>query len=276
MSALGYAGKLQSFIAGLVPWWLQGPMAGAWNEALGLTLDLASETLLSGLRGSAPLRCFVDALPWIGADRGIRRYPNEPTSSYRRRCASFRQIKRHAGSHYGQLINLQPYFLPTNRPVIRIVHQAGDGSSATWHTLNASGEYTYWRANPSNWNWDGVDSRWSRFWVIIYVNGVGTDAALYDDGTTYDDGTVWDGHLTRAQVEDIIEIVNEAKAPHSVLAGVILAPDPDSFDPTATATADAFGATSLPVGNWSYATDMTTGHPTRLDGAIFAYDMNGH
>jgi len=272
MSGHGYAGKLQAFIAGIVPWWLQNPMAGAFNEAIGLTLDLASETLLSGLRGSLPLRCFPDALPWIGADRGIRRYPNEPTSSYRRRCAQWRQIKRHAGSHYGQLINLQPYFLPTNRPVIRIVHQDGDGATATWHTLDAGGAYSYHRATPSNWNWDGATAQWSRFWVIVYVNGVGLAPTLWDDGALWDGGSIWDGYLTSDQISDIVEIVNEAKAPHSMLAGVILATDPNSFDPLTTSIPIGDGTTTLPTGHWGKSVAPFTGLPTRLATAIIAYD----
>jgi hypothetical protein len=270
----GYAGKLQGFLAGIVPWWLQGPNAGAFLESIGLTLDLANSTLLDGLRGAQPLKCFLDALPYIGADRGLRRYPTEPSQSYRRRLAQWRQIKKHYGSHYGEMINLQPYFLPGRLPLMRIVHQAGDGSTAVWHTLTPNGNYLVHHATPSNWNWDGVPAKASRFWLIIYVSSVGSDAAAYDDGTTWDDGsTVWDGHLTSAQVDDIVEIVNEAKAAHSMLWGVILATTGASFLPTATATTDANGATSLPVGNWGSAIDATTGEPSRLYTAAFPYDL---
>jgi hypothetical protein len=277
---MSYAGPLQQFAAslgGALPGFMRGPNSQAFLEALGLRLDVQLTTLIEGMRQSQPLRCWPDALAYIGADRGIRRMPSEPTESYRVRLARWRQIKRFAGSHYGEMINLQPYFLPLNVPKIRIVYQAGDGLSATWHTLDADGVYSVYRHTPSNWNWDGQQTDWSRFWVIVYVDGVGDDAARYDDGTIYDDGsTVWGGHLTAGQIEDIVEIVNESKAAYSVLAGVILATDPASFDPASTYTADANGATSLPIANWSYATDMATGHPTRLDGAIFAFDMNGH
>lgn len=275
MSAGGYAGRLQGYLAGLVPQWLQGPNAGAFLEALGLTLDLGSSTLLDGLRGSQPLRCFLDALPFIGADRGLRQYPTEPSQSYRRRLAQWRQIKAHFGSHYGEMLNLQPYFLPGTLPKIRVFHQSGDGLYSACHTLDASGVYSVVTSSPSIWDWDGVDAKWSRFWVVIYVNGIGSDAAKYDDGTTWDDGTVWDGHLTSAQVDDIVEIINEAKAPHSILWGVVLAPDPASFDPSVAVTTDGNGATSLPVGNWGSSIDPTTGEPSRLYGAAFAYDL-GH
>lgn len=267
----GYATRLQEFIAGIVSQWLQGPNTSTFLEALGLTLDTENATLLGGLRSMQPFLCFIDSLLDIGEERGMRRYPNEPEASFRLRLAQWRQIKAHAGSHYGEMINLQPYFLPA-RPMIRIFHQSADGKSSC-HTYTSAGVYSVDVNAPTVWNWDDTPSLWSRFWVVIYVNGIGSDAALYDDGTTYDDGTVWDGHLSADQVADVVAIVNESKAAHSILAGVILAPDPASFDPAVPITTDGNGATSMPQGNWRYATDMTTGHPTRLDGIALAFDL---
>jgi hypothetical protein len=269
----GFAGKLQRFLADNVPWFLQGPNGGAFLEALGLTLDNGTQTLVTGLRQSNPLQAFIDNLPFIGADRSIRRYPTEPVQSYRARLQRWRQIRHFVGTHYGQMISLQPYFLPGQLPTIRIVHQSGDGSSATWHTLSPEGVYSVDREEPSNWNFDGVPSKWSRFWLIIDGSSLTRDAALYDDGTTYGDGTVWGGYMSSAARDDIVSIVNDSKAAHSILWGVIICDNADDFDPASTAVADADGRTSLPVGNWGSAIDPATGAPGRLASAHFIFDL---
>jgi hypothetical protein len=272
----GFAGKFQKFLSEKVPWFLQDPNGGAFLEALGLTLDNGVQTLVTGLRQFNPLLAFVDNLPYIGNNRSIRRYPTEPVQSYRVRLQRWRQIRHFVGTHYGQMISLQPYFLPGALPRIRIVHQMGDGSRCTWHTLNPDGTYEVYRAIPSNWDWDTFAEQWSRFWVIIDVSGMSTaGAAQWDDGIAdYDDGvTVWDGYLTGAKRDDIVAIINDSKAAHSTLWGVILATDPDSFDPTSTAVTDVNGATSLPIGNWGSAIDPVTGLPSRLATAAFAYDV---
>lgn len=259
----GYAGKLQQLISGLVTQWLQGPNAGAFLEAIGLTLDVQTQTLITGSRQAHPLRCFSDALPLIGADRGIKEYPTEPEQSYRARLARWRQIKRHTGSHYGQMLNLQPYFLPGAVPMIRIVHQDGDGATSTWHTLDSSGVYSWHRASPSNWDWDGLYDQWSRFWVIIYVDGIGDDTALYDDGTVYDDGhTVWGGHLTSEQIGDILAIVNEVSAPHMVCMGLLFVTDPAALDPSGTSVYLPDLSTTYPTGYWYTPANPVTGYPT--------------
>jgi hypothetical protein len=270
----GFVGKLQRFLSDNVPWFLQDPNGGAFLEALGLTLDNGTQTLLTGLRQSNPLLAFVDNLQYIGADRSIRRYSAESVQSYRGRLQRWRQIRHFVGTHYGQLINLQPYFLPGRMPLIRIVHQMGDGSCATWHTMSAEGVYSIYRATPSNWSWDASTGAWSRFWVIIYVDGIGPDTAVYGDGTTYGDGsTIYGGHLTSAQIADIVSIINDSKAAHSILAGLILATDPTSFDPTGSSVVQPDGSTSYPDGNWATIMDPTTGLPTRLNTAIFPYEI---
>lgn len=269
------SGQIQRLIAERVPWWIRAGFGGAFLEAFGVTMDLAQQTLLTGLGQTRPLTAYPENLGLIGADRGIRQYPNEPVESYRMRLAKWRQIKRHAGSHYGEMLNLQPYFLPGQIPLLRIVHQAGDGSVAVWHTLTPAGAYSVRYKTPSNWNWDDVPEKWSRFWLIVDVSGL---TPVYrnhwDDGSLYDFARLyWDGYYTSAVWDDVVSIVNDSKAAHSTLWGVILATGPRTFQPGDTATTDALGATSLPVGNWGSAINPTTGHPSRLYSAAFPYDL---
>jgi hypothetical protein len=271
---VSYLGRLQQIITDRAPYWIGTGPGGVFLQACGLLFDDAQATLLHGLRQTRPGTAFVDALSLIAADRGIKKYPTEPIASWRARLQRWRQIKRHAGSHYGQMINLQPYFLPGAVPTIRIVHQSGDGAHATWHTLAPDGTYSVYRPLNSNWNWDTNPGAWSRFWVIIYVNGIGSDGAKYGDGTVFGDGvTVYGGHLDSAQIADIVSIIIDSKAAHSALWGVILATDPASFDPTTTAQVQPDGSTTLPISNWGSTINPVTGLPSRLDTARFPYDL---
>lgn len=259
--------SFQEKILELAPWWLKGPIAGAILEAVGAVLDAAVSTLEQGIKASNPLTCNEDALAHIGVDRQMRRYPTEPVASYRVRLSQWRQARKLAGSHRGEMMQLQPYFLPAGRPRIRVVHQAGNGSSATWHTLDRDGSYSVHRAEPSNWNWDGATAHWSRFWVIIYVDELGlAGPILYDDGANYDEGHIWDGYLDSAQIADLVSIINDWKAAHSILWGVILAKDPAMFDPTGS------GA-GFPAGDWGWYIDPVTGATTRPESAIYSYDL---
>lgn len=270
----GFAGTLQRYIAEIVPEFLQGHNAGTFLEALGLTLDDGLQTLITGLRQSYPFKAFADNLDAIGEDRVIRRHRFESERSYRTRLAMWRQIHRHIASPKGVLLNLQPYFLPDGVPKIHVVYQCGDSTSATWHTIDEASVYSVYKKAPTNWDWDGQPQLWSRFWVIIDVSAMPHNGALWDDGTTWDDGvTVWDGYLNEIQRDDIVDLINESKAPYSILWGVIITDDHASFDPTATSTTDADGRTSLPVANWGTAIDAATGLPSRLKSAHFIFDL---
>jgi hypothetical protein len=263
----------RQFFSGLVPAYLRARRGGTMLEAVGMALDDATQTLVEGLRASLPLLAEEDALTRIGKDRKLPRLPTETKESYAYRLSIFRQLGRHSASQHGQLLSLQPYFLPGSRPMIRIVHQDGSGSIATWHTIDASGVYSVHHQSPSNWNWDQNFTRWSRFWVIVYVDAeVGPVGAEWDDGCEWDDGTIWDGYLNEAQIADMLELVNTPPTPHSVCAGIILARDPASFDPTGAVTAIGDGTFTHPSGDWDRVVRTATGLPVRLATASYAYE----
>ena len=169
--------------------------------------------------------------------------------------------------------NIQPFFLP-GTPIIRTVHQNGDATRATWHTLAADGTYSVHKAEPSNWDWDGVPAKWSRYWVIIYVDTLGLPAQpTWDGGQFWDGPDAWDGIYTETQYDDIAPGLRDAKSAHSICWGIIFATDPASFDPTATAVVDAEGWSTLPNGKWGAVIDHTTGQPTRLPTAVYVNDL---
>lgn len=271
---MSWVGEFQRAL-GSAPWFLRNKNIGTFLEATRLVLDGAVESLGQGLRLSQPLRGDASALPVLSRDRGIRLYPTEPEESKRYRLSRWWQLRRQFGTHQGEMRNVQPMFLP-NKPVMRIVHQSNSPTQpvSTWHTLDADGVYSVHRANPSNWNWDGQGVQWSRFWLIVYTDQLGLAAQPeWDEGQLWDGGSIWDGLLTSAQIADIVAGVKDAKGAHSKLWGVILAPDPTSFDPTASVVTDVAGWSNLPNGKWGYPIDNDTGLPSRLPGAVFAYDL---
>lgn len=271
---MSWIGDIQRFASTVSVWFLRGRNVGTLLESAGLTLDSARETLRQGLALSRPFDCDRAVLPTLASDRGIRLYASEPEASQRARLAQSKQLRRLFGTQQGELRNVQPFFLGFPAvPTIRIVHQAGDGSSATWHTLAPDGTYSVVRATPSNWDWDTAPSKWSRVWCIIDVSVLGLSAQSdWDGGQNWDGGTVWDGLLGADAIADLVAGLTEAKAAHEAVWGLIFATDPSTFSPTSTPASAGGGRTTLPTGNWGFVVDPVTGLPTRLPSAYFAYD----
>jgi hypothetical protein len=190
-----------------------------------------------------------------------------------------------AGSHKAQLEQLQLYFSPA-KPTISMVHVSGLGAIATWHRvretditeLNPTG-YTRQRV-ASNWNWDSTyydvvnpgspnpNLRWSRYWCIIHANTLFglTSPIVFGSANAYAGGSVYGGLFTAEQYADMVSVINDWKAAHSQLWGLIIATDPDSFQP------DGSGA-GYPDGTWGVIVDPYTGEPTRLNTALYPYDL---
>jgi hypothetical protein len=268
------SGRLQRFIASIGPTWIHGRNIGGFLEAVGAALDDGIQACYEGIFASNPLYCEVDALPLISKDRGIRLYETEPEPSKRDRLADWHELRRTFGTHRGELLNLRPYFFGGKIPRMRIVHRSGDAVSCTWHEMSPEGVYSAFRPAFANWIWDASHGAYSRFWVIIYVDGIGPDTAVYGDGTTYGDGsTTYGAHFSTAQIADMIGMIKEAKSAHSTFAGLIFATDPASFDPASAITTLPDGSTNLPDGNWDHIMDPVTGLPTRLGSALFVYEI---
>lgn len=277
--------SLQDELTKQLPWYLHGPNGGKMFEAYAAVCDMLIETQVQGLQQGDPLRCDESALPLIGSHRGLRRYPTESVASYRSRLAGWREMKRHWGSHYAQMKQLQLWFSP-QAPTIKTVHQSGDGVYATWHTLFPDGRYTVQSITPSNWDWDSdygllidsdVTSKRGRYWMIVHTDLLDplllVDTARWDAGEAWDGGALWGGMFYRAQIDDMISVTADWKAAHSELWGLIFASDPDSFDPTSTSAVESgLTSTTLPVGNWRFGVDWSTGELTRLSTAVFAFD----
>ena len=268
---MSFVGTIQRVVARVGPWFLHSRNIARFMQAFAVNYDNAITALQQGLALAHPLRCDPSAFPVLSLDRTIRLYPSEPEASKRIRLATWLQIHRRRATHLGELLHSQPYFLPEH-PVMRIVHQDGFGASATWWSIAADGSLSEYKAEPSNWDYDGQPMKYSRFWVILYVPASIFSLAHYDDGTLYDGGAVYDGMITQI-ARDISAMILESKAAHSQLQAYILATDPASFDPTATAVTNPDGSTTLPIGNWG---SSMSGPPvsvyTRLRTAVWIYE----
>lgn len=270
---MSFVGTIQRLVARVGPWFLHSRNIGRFLQAFAIVYDNAITALQQGLALSHPLRCDPSAFPVLSRDRTIRLYPSEPDASKRARLADWLQHHRRRATHLGELMHSQPYFLP-DKPIMRIVHQDGAGASATWWSIAADGSLSEHKAVPSNWDYDGHAEKYSRFWVILYAPASILHLARYDDGTLYDDGAVYDGLMTQI-ANDITGMILESKAAHSRLEAYILATDPASFDPTATAVVSAEGWTTLPTSNWGVAiTPPPDSVRTRLPTAIWIYERS--
>jgi hypothetical protein len=270
---MSFVGTIQRLTGRVGPWFLHSRNIGRFLQAFSIVYDNAITALQQGVALSQPFRCDPSAFPVLSLDRSVRLYPSEPESSKRTRLANWLQFHRQRATHLGELIHSQPYFAP-DHPIMRIVHQDGAGASATWWSIAADGSLSEHKAAPSNWDYDGQTEKWSRFWVILYVPASLVSFARYDDGSTYDSGVLYDGMITQI-ARDISAMILESKGAHSRLQAYILATDPASFDPTATAVTDPTGWTSLPIGNWG--TSMS-GPPdsvrTRPPTAVWIYERS--
>ena len=274
---MSFTGILQSLGSRIAVWYLGGKNIATVLEATNLTLDGAADAMLVGMRRSQPYRCTKDAFGDLAKDRDILLYPNESESSRRWRLAHWRQIRRTRGCHYGEMANVQPFFLgpggatvDSNNvsylPWIRVFHQSGDpgsGALTTCHTLSPTGAYS-WQRSAFPWAWDGNTSQWSRFWMVIYLPAnFTTNYAVWDVSGSWDDGvSLWDG-VPAVLLGNIVGGVLEAKAAHSHFGGLIfttLQPT-DSipgfsgshpFDPTrSTWSPNSDASTNVPVSNWA-------------------------
>jgi len=260
-------GAIQRAIEQVGVWFVKNKNIGTFIESSAVTQDSFVEDLRNGLALSQPLICDTSAFPVLSRDRQIRIFDSEPEISKRVRLSKWKQLHRQRGTHIGEMNHVAPYFLPAH-PVMRIVHQ--NGTIATWHTLAADGTYSYFQKSPSNWNYDGISSHWSRFYFILYLSATGL--AHYDDGGRYDSGERYDGIATQVAL-DVTQMILEWKSAHSRLGAVILATDPASFAPFATPVVNADGSTTLPIGNWgSPISPPPASVHTRLHSAIWLYE----
>lgn len=181
-----------------------------------------------------------DALTAMGRDRGRIQGISETDADYAVRLKGWLAAWKTAGNPYTLMRELASYLEPGFS--FRTVDARGN-----WYSRAADGTETT-LLQQGNWNWDGDHpERWSRFWVVIYPNGVWEVEPL-----TWGDpsDTPWGSDLatdmlgltvvTQEQVTKVKAIVRDWKPAGTRCVNIIVSPDETSFEP----------ATPEPDGNW--------------------------
>ena len=221
----------------LGPTWVASD--GDEGELVGYSLDILKDAFLQrlfiGHLARFPEAAPDDALVALGRDRRVVRGINESTASYVARLLLWLDDRKRMGNPFALMQKLAEYTGPL--PSFRTVDARGN-----WYSRAANGTESF-LLNQGNWNWDDRPTtpdgrqRWSRFWVIIYPNGLWTEGpAEWGEPTTQDWGEVgqtWGSTATPEQVQTIRFIVSDWKPAHARCINIVIAFDPDSFDPTA-------------------------------------------
>lgn len=216
-----------------LPYWLRAANSGRLGYAIVTVLDAIVEHLWEGIMERFPEFASDEGLAALGRDRRIVRGPSESVTSYRARLIGWREAWRNAGTAVGQLVQTQKFFLPSIAKM-RIV--SGNSAHARWTTINPDGTREYVRStSPTVWDWDGEQPfvgpsvvRTTRWWLIIYP------PAPY---TTSDPAEVPNiersvgSTLSVQQGIDILQIANSFRMAGATPWGMIVAFDPDSFNP---------------------------------------------
>jgi hypothetical protein len=219
---------------------------------VGMPLDMLAEAANQAVKARFPELAPEDALPFIGRDRGIRRGPNEPAVSFRTRLLLWREIWKGAGNAVKLLDELAGYLTP-QKARMRIWSQVG-----LVYTRDVDGTFTIDRV-PGLWNWDGLTTLRSRFWVIIYSVGgePWSRDGTWGDGEKWGEsgrGT-WGSTATLDQVQTIRAIIGDRKPAPTVCKGIIVSFDAGAFAPTDTSP-------PLPDGTWGRASRNIAGKQT--------------
>jgi hypothetical protein len=246
----------------LLPGWLsEGPgrdFLDAWIVVLDVLMSGVDDARMGFLDVFGD-DVAADAPPLVAKDRNIPPGFFESAKQYLQRASLWRQIWEASGRPRVILGMVAAVWGPSP-PKMRLVRNFGWASgpaSAKWTTREANGTFSDHVETPTNFPWDGVNKS-HRAWLVIYVPAVLANAqeGTFDDETSTFGETAMrpDGTLdkptigTTAFLEYVTrtrEVLDLFKPAHVLIEWIIIAFDPDSFDPTAPA-----GTPGMPDDTW--------------------------
>ncbi len=250
------------------PWLVSEGESGQLGYVLDLLKDAFIERIRLGLLARLPQNdptgettAPPDALAAMGRDRRVVRAISETDAAYAARLLNWIDDRYTTGNPFTMLRKLAEYTGPLCS--FRTVDVRGN-----WFSRAADGTETV-SLSAANWNWDGDMSgdAWSRFWVIVYPNGLWTtgDDQLWGDAATQAWGDlgrgVWGCSATPDQIQTLRFIVADSKPAGTRCINIILAFDAASFNP----------ASPEPDGLWSRWSKNVAGVqvPARLSTARY-------
>lgn len=267
MAATPYFRILRKFLG---PAWLtQNGDSALVGYSLDLLKDAFADRLKSGLLARFPQQdptgtpAAEDALAAMGNDRRIVRGINEPAARYAVRLIRWLDDWKQAGNPFALLRQLSAYTGPG--PAFRTVDVRGN-----WFSLDVEGNLSA-VINQANWDWDSDPNalqRWSRFWVVIYPNGLWLPGPKWGDaGMTWGmPGRTWGSTATSDEVTSVKGIVADWKPAGTRCVNIIIAFDNSTFLPLAPRD-----GTGMPDGHWGHWSKVAGGEvvPARLSTARY-------
>lgn len=212
--------------------------SGLLGYALDILTDAFAERLRLGLLARFPQQdpdgtpAPPDALAALGRDRRVVRGIGESAESYAERLTHWLDEAEFRGNPFALLKKIAEYTGPGLRA--RTVDARGN-----WFTREADGTLSA-RLREGNWDWDGKpydgesNLRWSRFWVILYPSPLWSPSRTWGDGSKWGEPrATWGSTMTPGEVATLRSIVSEWMPEGTRCVNIILAFDPDSFDPSA-------------------------------------------
>jgi hypothetical protein len=236
------ASRFRQIRTRIAPRWLTEGEGGDIGYALDIVKDAFIERLRLGLLARFPENgpngetAPEDALQLMGRDRRVVRGLGESAVSYAARQKLWLDDRQRQGNPFMLMQKIAEYVGLESGLAYRTVDARGN-----WYSRDENGVETS-LLKQENWDWSGepIGERWSRFWVIIYPNGLWV-ANADDWGTTTwaapkwgapTDNT-WGTTADRSVVSTIQGIVSDWMPAGTRCINIIIALDSNSFDPTA-------------------------------------------
>lgn len=197
----------------LNPPWATGPVGELWVAAIGFIHDIPAEAAVQAVNASLMTSptFHVSALPLIGDERQMRRYPAETDADYQGRLQKAWDAWAKAGNFNAIVDQLAVIGLAAE---IWEQGQKGPAPDA---------------ASADIWNWDDNLDNWSRFFVVI-TGHPWSDEGLWGDPGVWGDGGTWGSTATPEDVSTIQSIITHWKAAHVVYPHVIVVIDQVAWD----------------------------------------------
>jgi hypothetical protein len=236
------------------------------GQLVGYSLDLVKDVFVERLRQGLLVRfpqqgpngelAPSDALVTMGRDRRVVYGLSDTDATYAAKLKLWLDDRRRAGSAYMLMQKLAEYLGPL--PSFRTVDARGN-----WYSRAANGDEEALLAQE-NWDWSGdaIGERWSRFWVIVYPNGLWTENTFDWGDIDWDDTVETYGSTAPLEHVQTVRAVTADWMPAGTrCVKIIIAFDPASFDPTAPE----------PDGLWEHSgkTDNGVSVPSRLSTARY-------
>lgn len=148
-------------IEGISPPFLLGENGRRIQYTAGLMIDVLAQWAIEGVKASMPGIGTPTANPMNGRDMGMEQGPTEPDADFAIRLQGSVDEHRRGGSPAVLLDQIAAFLSPKQWP-IRLVSNSG-----VWHEYDYGTGLTTKTIVGSNWNWDGLTTRWHRGWVVI-------------------------------------------------------------------------------------------------------------